>query len=116
VEGFGYFAVPMKFVAGTMFMCRAKLLEPIKNNYKLADFEPTDGRVRDGTLAHVMERLFGCVIIAQGYKIAGCGSFCSALFWQRVWRFIYTSKKTNSGYYLIKIFRLPIYRCKMKDL
>ncbi|MBR1604624.1 MAG: hypothetical protein IJ660_00780 [Alphaproteobacteria bacterium] len=112
IEKCGYSSKSMPFIAGTMFMCRAHLLEPIKNKYQLTDFEPTDGKVRDGTLAHVMERLFGCIVVAQGYKIKGCDGICPQLFLQRIWRFIYTNKKTSSGYRLIKIFKLPIYKHK----
>ena len=89
----GYDAVPIKFIAGTMFMCRAKLLAPIKNNYKLADFALTDGHVKDGTLAHVMERLFGCVVQAQGYTIKGCDAFSIELFLQR----LYQGKRPGGG-------------------
>ena len=109
LEEWGYQPVPMKFIAGTMFMCRAKLLEPIKNSYRLTDFEPTDGSVRDGTLAHVMERLFGCAITAQGYKIEGCGAFSPAVMLRKIYRFLYVGKQTKSGYHLIKICKLPVY-------
>ena len=104
---------PITFVAGTMFMSRAKLLSPIKNKYNFVDFEPTDGKLKDGTLAHVMERLFGCVIQAQGYKIKGCGLFSIELILRRIYHFVYANKVTNSGYHVIKIMKLPIFRRKL---
>ena len=106
---------PITFIAGTMFMSRANLLSPIKNNYKLADFDLTDGHVKDGTLAHVMERLFGCVIQAQGYKIKGCGLFSIELILRRIYHFVYANKVTNSGYHVIKIMKLPIFRRKLSS-
>ena len=45
----GYPSTPVKFVAGTMFMCRSKLLKPFKDHYTIKDFAPTDGNIKDGT-------------------------------------------------------------------
>ena len=62
-----------KFVMGTMFICKAELLNPLKN-LKLQEFENSDSlkilnSKRDGSLAHVYERLFGWIICSQNKKI-----------------------------------------------
>lgn len=104
------------FVAGTMFIVRSELLQKIKDNYTLADFSPTDGNIKDGTLAHVLERVFGCVVIASGYKIKGFDknkSFecCETLSLIR--NFIYRRKITKSNHMLIKVCKLPVYHRKL---
>lgn len=104
------------FVAGTMFIIRSKLLQKIKDNYTLADFLPTDGTVKDGTLAHVLERVFGCIVIASGYKIKGFDknkSFecCGTLSLVR--NFVYRRKITRSNHLLIKVFKIPVYHRKL---
>ena len=65
--------IDKKFVMGTMFICKAELLNPLKK-LKLQDFENSDGLKilnykRDGSLAHVYERLFGWIICSQNKKI-----------------------------------------------
>jgi lipopolysaccharide biosynthesis protein len=106
----------IRFIAGTMFMCRAKLLNPIKSKFMLHDFAPTDGSVKDGTLAHVLERILGTSVIAQGYEIQGYD--CNLYMILRgiglsLIRFIYQSKVTKNNVQLIKIYKLPIYSKKI---
>ena len=43
------------FIAGTMFIVRARLLQPFLR-YGINDFEAADSQIRDYTLAHVLER------------------------------------------------------------
>ena len=110
------FNIPEKitFLAGTMFFCRSKLIESIKNKYTLNDFALTDGNIKDGTLAHVIERLLGCVIAAQGYEIKGFDTWLShKLAFQAFCRFIYQNKITNDNRHLIKILKLPVYWRKL---
>lgn len=62
-----------KFVMGTMFLCKAELLNPLKK-LKFQEFENSDSlkilnSKRDGSLAHVYERLFGWIICSQNKKI-----------------------------------------------
>ena len=103
----------IKFIAGTMFMCRTQILKPIKNNYSLTDFEKTKGSSTDGTLAHALERVFGTLTIALGYNIKGFDRNYSLLFrayLKKFWHFVYQNKFTHNHYHLIKICKLPIYR------
>lgn len=68
--GFNNF-LDTKFVAGTMFIVKADLLKLLKcSNFSIKSF-PSTSKVKDGTLAHVMERVLGAIIIAQGYEICG---------------------------------------------
>ena len=91
---------------------RSKLLQPFKEHYTINDFAPTDGKVKDGTLSHVLERVLGSVAAANGYKIKGFdGSlpYNSRLLFKNMRRFVYQHKVTNSKYELIKVFKLPVY-------
>ena len=95
-----------------MFAVRAKLLEPIKNAYSLQDFALSDSAVKDGTLAHVLERVFGCMVVAQGYKIKGSShnwKFETAQPLKRLKHFVWNAKTTARGYRLVKICRIPVY-------
>jgi len=108
----GYDKASIKFVAGTMFICRSGILSPIKNAYKIKDFLPTDGNVKDGTLAHVLERVFGSLVIANGYQIGCINHYYSMqlkLTGNNLCRFIYQNKITNNHNRIIKICKLPIY-------
>lgn len=58
------------FFAGTMFMARGEVLQPIIDlNFKDADFEAEDGQV-DGTLAHALERCMMLGALALGRRVA----------------------------------------------
>lgn len=60
----------VKYVAGTMFMCRASLLKPLqKIDIGIDNFSTAD-RKNENDLAHVVERLFGWTITSQGFCIS----------------------------------------------
>ncbi len=118
MERLGY-PIPKKicFVAGTMFMCRACLLQKIKDNFRIQDFCASEGTGKDGTLAHVLERVFGCLTIADGYEMQGFDRdvFISVSF--NIFgfcRFIYCNKVTKNNYRLIKFIKIPIYHRKLE--
>ena len=100
----------VEFIAGSMFIVRAKLLKPFLQ-INLDDFAQTDGRVKEGTKAHVYERLFGCAVLAQGKRIEGIKQYHygKAFLKARIKRFFYQKKQTKSGKTIIKICKLPIY-------
>lgn len=100
----------LSFIAGTMFLTRASLLKPLQK-YKISDFMPTDGKIKEGTKAHIFERLFGAVIAAQGCEIFGikqCTSKLQLIF-IAISRFFYQKKHTKNGKTLIKICKIPVY-------
>ena len=116
MHGFGLREfLPITFVAGTMFLVRSSLLQKIRDRYTIDDFAKTDGQIKDGTLAHTLERVFGCLVIAQGYKIQGFDENkdfeCKSIFLS-VRRFLFQSKITQKGYLLIKICKIPVYHRK----
>ena len=98
------------FVAGTMFWARAKLLKPFFA-YKINDFVVSDEQVHDEMLAHILERMFGLAIYAQGYRIKGV--IYKRYLWNRFFanfrRFIFQRKLTRQGNELIKICKIPVY-------
>lgn len=102
------------FVAGTMFLIRAKLLKPIQNKFTLKDFETA----QEGgeTLAHIFERIFGIICCTREYKITDVDenylwcrkiNFLKHLFYRFI-RFTYQKKVTNNGRITIKICKIPI--------
>jgi rhamnosyltransferase len=109
--------MPIKFVAGTMFMVRSSIMKSIKGVYTIEDFMPTNGAVKDGTLAHIMERVFGCMVTAAGYKIKGFDksrSFETYSLSKKICRFFYQKKVTKSNYLQVKILKIPVYHRKYK--
>ena len=106
----------LKFVAGTIFYVRSSLLKPFLR-YHLHDFDKTDASVAEGTLAHVIERLFGNVVEQQGYQIRGIrhDNYTIKFLWIAFKRFLYQKKVTNSNRKIIKIMKLPVYSRKYHD-
>ncbi len=64
---FGFSSV--KYVAGTMFIVRATLMQPVKD-LKLteSDFESFQSG-KSSQLAHAMERFLGCSVLGKGYLL-----------------------------------------------
>lgn len=100
----------VEFIAGSMFMIRADLLKPFLQ-INISDFAQTDGRIKEGTKAHVYERLFGCATLAQGKRIDGIKQYHygKAFLKARIKRFFYQKKQTKSGKIIIKICKIPVY-------
>lgn len=107
---------PFKYVAGTMFIIRAKLLRPVVDmGLGLDDFSaPTQDKPT--SLAHVLERFFGYLVYAQDFTIQD--SFTDKRLKQQdnlmkplrfIWHFLYRRKVTRSGKSIIKICKIPIY-------
>lgn len=103
----------VRFVAGTMFCVRAALLKPLLR-YTLQDFPISDGQVKEGTFAHVMERLFGVLMPIQGYKLYGIehDNYRTGFFMAAVKHFLYQKKITTNGYTIIKVCRIPVWHRK----
>ena len=59
----------VKYVAGTMFICRAAIFKPLQEmNFDVNRFAVVN-RKNENDLAHVMERVFGWLVTSQGYSI-----------------------------------------------
>ena len=57
------------FIAGTMFIVRARLLQSLKQRYVFEDFDYIQPGCHDVSNAHSVEREFGYEIYNQGYQI-----------------------------------------------
>ncbi|MGN0915688.1 MAG: rhamnan synthesis F family protein [Succinivibrio sp.] len=58
----------VKYVAGTMFICRASILKPLlAMDFDVSQFAAVN-RKNENDLAHVTERLFGWLVSSQGYS------------------------------------------------
>lgn len=98
------------FVAGTMFWARAKMLQPFLA-YEIENFAASDEQVHDETLAHVLERMFGLAVTAQGYQIIGVHfkSFFLTFLKATLKRFLFQKKKKRKGHLIVKICKIPVY-------
>jgi len=103
-----------EFVAGSMFYVKTKLLKPILN-LQIDNFAQTDGRIKEGTFAHVVERVLGVAVEKQGYRIAGVNDWYPHVLCMKtaLKRFIYQRKVTTNNKLLIKVLKLPIYSKKL---
>lgn len=71
MEELGLSLVKKEFIAGSMFVVRAALLEPVKRrNFRQEEFPPYLPRDWNG-LPYCLERCFGCMVSAQGYRLKG---------------------------------------------
>ncbi len=106
--------VELSFVAGTMFYVRANLFRPLLK-YSIKDFWATDSNVKEGTLAHVMERVFGAIIEQEGYQIFAIkhDHYTKEFIVAALKRFFYQKKHTKHRL-LIKICKIPVYSKKEK--
>lgn len=111
-----------KFIAGTMFFCRSHLLKKLQNlNLKITDFEFAD-RQHTSSKAHVIERYLGLSILSQGYKIEDVFTDKKEIFksfmhflYVDILNFLYRKKITSKGVLIIKIFKIPVFRIKIKN-
>ncbi len=120
VEQLGYSSAKFAYIAGTMFMVRAKLLHPLLSlNLKEEYFAPSERDIK--SLAHDMERFLGHIIVAQGYNIDDCitppskrkGPYTPPNLIFRILHFIYSKKITKNNKMLIKFCKIPIYSKKL---
>ncbi len=107
------------FVAGTVFICRAKLLKPLqKLKLKISDFESSSAKVHGGQLAHAVERLLGYVVTAQGFIIKDVCNHQVYIFaiMKECFKHILFSKRMNrKGYVIYKICGIPVFKIFYKN-
>lgn len=102
----------LSFVAGSMFLAKVSIFKPLLH-YSLADFPYTDGKVKEGTLAHVIERIFGC--LAQKIYPLRHGNYTFGFLRVMLKRFLYQQKQTKHGTRVIKICKIPVYSKKLEE-
>lgn len=105
----------ISYVAGSMFICRAHLMEPLQQlPYTALDFVPPTPE-RPISLAHVLERYLGWCVIHRGFTIRDTFTPYSSLRMKigyvldRMKRAVYRNKITKNGRHIIKICRIPVY-------
>lgn len=103
----------IKFIAGTMFLTRSKLLTPFLK-YSITDFAEVKPKVHDYTLAHCLERMFGVAVLAQGYKIEGVKykQYILSRIIVDIKRFLVQKKTTKNGKRILKICKIPVWQTK----
>lgn len=113
-----------KFVAGTMFMVRAELLEFIKKlKITQYDFESPDLSHEGCQMAHIFERLCGYTVISQGYQIVDCTyniAYSKFLYFllnlkKFIMSSIITVRITRKNKLLVKVLRIPVFAMKLKN-
>lgn len=106
----------LAFVAGTMFMVRARLLEALLLlDLDIDDFS-TPIRGEKTSLAHNIERILGWMVGAQGYAVRDCFTPTKQRIREKIVRFLFTTsrflyrvKTTKNGNRIIKICKIPFH-------
>ncbi|MDD3155585.1 MAG: rhamnan synthesis F family protein [Victivallaceae bacterium] len=112
-----------RFVAGTMFVARARLFEALKRmNFSAEDFAATR-RSDTRSLAHLLERVIGGIICAQGYEVRDAftpeeerkRAFPWVWYGHKLFRFFFQMRVTHSGHRMIKVFKIPVWRGRIES-
>lgn len=114
MRGMGLQIKNHKFVAGTMFIARAKLFRMWQMlPYDAMDFEEFDVSHKGGTLAHALERVLGYMIGAQGYKISSYRKnkiyFYLKVALYKFRNFVFYKRVNSKNKLHIKICKIPVY-------
>lgn len=124
----------LKFIAGTMFIVKANLFKEFeKLNLNINSFEKSTQR-RQISMAHILERFFGYIVIKQGYEIVdpfadkslikkveclhNLFSFCNKGLFKIYFNFIhlfFEARINSKNVYKIRVLRIPVYSKKMDD-
>ncbi len=98
-----------QFVAGTMFMARASLFKYLQGAFSEADFSMPD-KEHSGGLPHVLERIFGYSVCAQGYKIVSFdGKSPDQEYKKNKLKNFFFQKKYTTHHTVLKILCVPVY-------
>lgn len=103
-----------EFVAGTMFVAKAKIFKPLQNKLKSEEFSSSVRNTGDD-LPYACERVFGFI---NDSKIVSFDEKKGVLerYIELILRFICTRKITDKKE-TIKIFKIPVYKkVKIKDI
>ncbi len=111
------------YVAGSMFMARAEVMKMLQGfGLGMEDFAPS--AQHHAQLAHVVERLMGYCVYAQGYMLSDRLEFEAAARHLRrmrlrhalesLGRFLLQVKRTSSGRRVVKVLKVPVWFGKQK--
>lgn len=112
-----------RFIAGTMFMVRAELLEMIKKlNFTQKDFESPDLTHEGCQMAHIFERFLGYCVISQGFSIVDCTTnvavskliYLTLNLRKIIMTSIFTVRITKKNKLLVKILKIPVLAIPLK--
>lgn len=101
------------FIAGTMFYARPEIFKPLLH-YTIDDFEVSASTIKEGTMAHIMERLMGILTEQAGFSIYTFkhDGYTFQFIMARIKHFLFQKKKTTKGYTIVKVCRIPIWHQK----
>lgn len=103
------------FVGGTMFAVRGKLLKVFADYPFTADMFTVSGSHAPTTYAHLMERMLGLAVEAQGYKLAAFnGSVRRRRLLMAIKRFFFDNRH-SARRHTIRVFKITVYRKKFSD-
>lgn len=104
-----------RFVGGTMFAVRASLYKLLADYPFTAEmFEVTKGHDTE-TFAHMVERLFGLIVSAQGKRVVGFnGSVTLRRLKGAILKFLYDNRLTERRH-SIRVCGILVYRKKLSD-
>ncbi len=100
------------FVAGSMFMCRAKLLKPLQNlKLRETDFEEGCKGHSGGQMAHVIERFISLSVLSTGFEIKDVITPNQTMLklYKFITDFIFLARVTLSGHFIVTIFAIPVF-------
>lgn len=105
---------PLIYIGGTMFICRAGLLQAVQQlNFIIDDFDTSD-KSKPTSLAHTLERFLGWCVKAQGYDIVDPFTpqiekirALTTYFLRRIKIFFFRVKIHKDGRLSVKICRIP---------
>lgn len=101
------------FVAGTMFAVRAAMLRPFaEHRFELAEFAASADR-DPITYAHLLERMFGLAVGAQGGRIVAFnGSVACRRTLGAVLKFCYDNRRSERRH-SVRVLGITVYRRKL---
>ena len=102
------------FVGGTMFAVRADLMRPFRDYPFAPEMFAASGPHEPTTYAHLMERMLGLSVGAQGFRIAGFNG--SVRLWRlryRLKRFLFDSRWSERRR-SIRLCGITVYRRKLE--
>ena len=109
-----YKKIKYAFVAGTMFIAKAKIFKEIQK-LNIDEFELSN-KEHQGQQAHIFERLLGYFVYHNKFIITNGlisekenQSYHNKIFFEYVFRFLFQKKITKSGKLLIKICKIPVF-------
>lgn len=104
-----------RFVGGTMFAVRAALFKPLADYPFTPELFEASGGHETETYAHVMERLFGLIVSAQGARVEGFdGSVAWRRFWATLGKFFFDSRRTERRR-SVRICGITVYLKRLRD-